>query len=141
MIRLVSALIIQLLLSTILRASWSNLSHLWWWPKHSQWIIKIGSFPWEWFPQPRIVQQKWLFRGSWYTITIRIFNLPFTVTLGETGVVCNSNNVENYHRLRGERPIIELSSGRESSKVLNKKKNLMGQAPTPIHLPWIMEKI
>ena len=48
--------------------------------------------------------------------------------LGDTGVVCNSNNVEDYHWVRGDRPIIKLSSGRESSKVLNKKKKLNGSS-------------
>ena len=48
--------------------------------------------------------------------------------LGDTGVVYNSNNVEDYHRVPGDRPIIKLSSGRESSKVLNKKKKLNGSS-------------
>ena len=48
--------------------------------------------------------------------------------LGDTGVVCNSNNVEDCHRVQGDRPIIKISSGRESSKVLNKKKKLNGSS-------------
>ena len=46
----------------------------------------------------------------------------------DTGVVCDSNNVEDCHQVWGDRPIIKLSSGRESSKVLNKKKKLNGSS-------------
>ena len=48
--------------------------------------------------------------------------------LGDNGVVCKSNNVEDCHRVWGDRPIIKLSSGRESSKALNKKKKLNGSS-------------
>ena len=46
----------------------------------------------------------------------------------DTVVVCGSNNVEDCHRVQGDRPIIKLTSGRESSKVLNKKKKLNGSS-------------
>ena len=44
--------------------------------------------------------------------------------LGDTDVVCNSNDIEDCHRIKGDRTIIKFSSRRKSSEVLNKKKKL-----------------
>ena len=44
--------------------------------------------------------------------------------LGEIDIVCDSNNIEDFHRFKGGRTIINFSSRRESSRVLNKKKKL-----------------
>ena len=53
-------------------------------------------------------------------------NLQSTVCsiLGDIDVVCDSNNIEDCHRIKGDRTIIEFSSRRKSSEVLNKKKKL-----------------
>ena len=42
--------------------------------------------------------------------------------LGGINVVCDSNNIENCHRIKEDRTISKFSSRRKSSKVLNKKQ-------------------
>ena len=39
-------------------------------------------------------------------------------------VVCDSNDIEDCHRIKGDRTTIKFSSRRKSSEVLNKKKKL-----------------
>ena len=53
-------------------------------------------------------------------------NLQSTVCsiLGDNDVVCDSNDIEDCHRLKGGRTIIKFSSRRKSSELLNKKKKL-----------------
>ena len=51
-------------------------------------------------------------------------NLESTVCsiLDDIDVVCDSNNIEDCHRIKGDRTIIKFSSQRKSSQVLNKTR-------------------
>ena len=51
-------------------------------------------------------------------------NLQSTVCsiLGDIGVVCDSNDIEDCHRIKADRTLMKFSSRRRSSEVLNKKK-------------------
>ena len=53
-------------------------------------------------------------------------NLQSTVCsiLGDIDVVCDSNDIEHCHPIKGDKTIIKFSSRRKSSEVLNKKKKL-----------------
>ena len=53
-------------------------------------------------------------------------NLQSTVCsiLGDIDVVCQSNYIEHFHRIKGDRTIIKFSSRRKPSEVLNKKEKL-----------------
>ena len=53
-------------------------------------------------------------------------NLQCTVCsiLGDIDVVCDSNDIEDCHRIKGDRTKNKFSSRRKSSEVLNKKKKL-----------------
>ena len=42
----------------------------------------------------------------------------------EKYVACDSNDIEDCHRIKGDRTMIKFSSRRKSSEVLNKKKKL-----------------
>ena len=50
----------------------------------------------------------------------------FTVCsiLGDINLVCDSNDIEDCHRIKEDRTMIKFSSRRKSSEVLNKKKKL-----------------
>ena len=53
-------------------------------------------------------------------------NLQSTVCsiLGDIDVVCQSNYIEHFHRIKGDRTTIKFSSRRKPSEVLNKKEKL-----------------
>ena len=53
-------------------------------------------------------------------------NLQSTVCsiLGDIDLVCDSNDIEHCHRIKGDKTIIKFSCRRKSSEVLNKKKKL-----------------
>ena len=53
-------------------------------------------------------------------------NLQSTVCsiLGDINVLCDSNDIEDCHRIKGDRTVIKFSSQMKSSEVLNKKKKL-----------------
>ena len=53
-------------------------------------------------------------------------NLQSTVCsiLGDIDKVCDSNDIEDCHRIKGDRTIIKFSSRRKSTEVVNKKKKL-----------------
>ena len=53
-------------------------------------------------------------------------NLQSTVCtfFGDINAVCNSNDIKDCHRIKGDITIIIFSSRRKSSEVLNKKKKL-----------------
>ena len=53
-------------------------------------------------------------------------SLQFTVCsiLGDIDVVCQSNYIEHFHRIKGDRTTIKFSSRRKPSEVLNKKEKL-----------------
>ena len=53
-------------------------------------------------------------------------NLQSTICsiLGDIDVVCDSNDIEYCHRIKGDRVIIEFNSRMKSSEILNKKKKL-----------------
>ena len=53
-------------------------------------------------------------------------NLKSTVCtiLADIDVVCDSNDIEDCHRIKRDRTTIKFSSRRKSSEVLNKKKKL-----------------
>ena len=53
-------------------------------------------------------------------------NLKSTVCsiLGDIDVVCDSNDIEDGHRIKGDRTIIKFASRKKSSEVLNNKKKL-----------------
>ena len=53
-------------------------------------------------------------------------NLQSTVCsiLGDINLVCDSNDIEDCNRIKGDRTIIKFSSRRKSSKVLSEKKKL-----------------
>ena len=44
--------------------------------------------------------------------------------LGDIDVVCQSNYIEHFHRIKGDRTTIKFSSRRKPSEVLNKKEKL-----------------
>ena len=55
--------------------------------------------------------------------TTRICNILCNI-LGDTDVVSKPNNIEDCHWIKGDRTLIEYSSLRKSSEVLNKKRKL-----------------
>ena len=44
--------------------------------------------------------------------------------MGDIDIVCESNNIEDWQQIKGDRTIIKFSSRKKSSEVLNKKKKL-----------------
>ena len=44
--------------------------------------------------------------------------------MGDIHVVCDSNDIEDWYRIKGDRTIIKFSSRKKSSEFLNKKKKL-----------------
>ena len=88
-------------------------------------LLKRVYFTWEGFhSQEQYGRRECLDVGIQSCGIGKNFQSTFCSILGEIDVVCDSNNIEDCHRVKGGSTIIKCSSRREFSKVLNKKEKL-----------------